>query len=58
MSKIYMPTIVCPYLLVCGKCSLDKTGNKICHEENPSWVCGYGKKMIEKEYKNRAVKGR
>ena len=53
MSEICRPPIVCPYLLVSGKCSLDETGNTICMEENKSWVCEDGKQMIAKGCKKK-----
>ena len=49
MPTIYQPNFVCPYLLVCGKCSLDKTGNTICYAEDKSRVCEDIEKLLAKD---------
>ena len=43
--------IVCPYLLVCGKCSLDKRFNNVCNSLDKTRICDYGKEKLAKQNK-------
>ena len=44
-----MSIIYCPYLLVCGKCSIDETGNTICLAEDKSRVCKEGLERMKRK---------
>lgn len=47
----------CPYLLMNGKCSMDKTGNTICMEEDKSHICEYGKEKMSKKFRKKKKDG-
>ena len=47
----------CPYLLMNGKCSMDKIGNTICMEEDKSHICEYGKEKMSKKFRKKKKDG-